>query len=256
MVRKWTLTDRRRPGRSGTRWQVKALIVRMARENPIWGQWRIQGELACLGHTIAASTVWEILHAACIDPVPRRAGPTWRQFLAAQAHAIIACDFLVVETTLLKRLYVLIFIERGTRRLHLAGVAAHPTGAWTVQQARNLVMDWGERIAGLRFLIHDRDPLFTSAFVQMDVVKRFMYRACGSPPMASDRRDAVLGGGRAGGAEVGRAVGDRGGRVAVEVDAEVGAEHPARTCSDHLAPREMPGQEDASRRRRGDKATV
>ncbi|WP_207757681.1 integrase core domain-containing protein [Nonomuraea cypriaca] len=105
-----------------------------------------------------------ILHAAGIKPVPRRAGPTWRQFLTTQAHAIIACDFLVVETVLLKRLYVLVFIEHGTRKLHLAGVSARPTGAWTVQLARNLVLDLGDRIAGLRFLIHDRGPLFASAF--------------------------------------------------------------------------------------------
>ncbi|WP_206069044.1 integrase core domain-containing protein [Nonomuraea composti] len=164
VARKWTFTDRRRPGRPCTRRPVKALIVRMARENPTWGHRRIQGELARLGYPIAASTVWEILHTAGIDPVPRRAGPSWRQFLAAQAHAIIACDFLVVEAMLLKRLYVLVFIEHGTRRLHLAGVTAHPTGAWTVQQARNLVMDLGDRISGLRFVIHDRDPLFTSAF--------------------------------------------------------------------------------------------
>jgi putative transposase len=108
--------------------------------------------------------VWEILNAAGIAPAPRRAGPTWREFLAAQAHAIIACDFLVVETVLLKRLYVLVFIEHGTRRLHLGGVTAHPTGAWAVQQARNLVMDLGERISTLRLVIHDRDPLFTAAF--------------------------------------------------------------------------------------------
>ncbi|MEV6035826.1 integrase core domain-containing protein [Nonomuraea sp. NPDC052116] len=162
--RKWTFTDRRRPGRPCTRRPVKALVVRMAQQNPTWGHRRIQGELARLGYSIAASTVWEVLHAAGIDPAPRRAGPTRRQFLTAQAHAIIACDFLVVETVLLKRLYVLVFIEHGTRRLHLAGVTAHPTGAWTVQQARNLVMDLGDRIAGLRFLIHDRDPLLTSAF--------------------------------------------------------------------------------------------
>ena len=116
------------------------------------------------GYAIAASTVWEILHAAGIDPAPRRAGPTWRQFLTAQAHAIIACDFLVVETVLLQRLYVLVFIEHGTRRLHLAGVTAHPTGAWAVQQARNLAMDLGDRLGTLRFLIHDRDPVFTTAF--------------------------------------------------------------------------------------------
>lgn len=99
-----------------------------------------------------------------VDPAPRRAGPTWRQFLTAQAHAIIACDFLVVETVLLQRLYVLVFIEHGTRRLHLGGVTAHPTGAWTVQQARNLAVDLGDRIETLRFLIHDRDPVFTAAF--------------------------------------------------------------------------------------------
>ena len=136
----------------------------MARENPAWGHRRIQGELAQTGYAIAASTAWEILHAAGIDPAPRRTGPTWRQFLTAQARAIIACDFLVVETALLKRLYVLVFIEHGTRRVQLAGVTAHPTGAWTVQQARNLAMNLGDRLGTLRFLIHDRDPLFTTAF--------------------------------------------------------------------------------------------
>ena len=140
------------------------LIIRMAWENPAWGHRRIQGELARLGHAIAASTVWEILHAAGIEPAPRRAGPTWREFLTAQAHAIIACDFLVVETVLLKRLHVLVFIEHGTRRLHLAGVTARPTAAWAVQQARNLAMDLDDRLGTMRFLIHDRDPVFTTAF--------------------------------------------------------------------------------------------
>ncbi|MFB4295171.1 hypothetical protein [Actinomadura sp. NTSP31] len=108
--------------------------------------------------------MWEILHAAVIGPAPRRAGPTWRRFLAAQAHGIIACDFLVVETVLLKRLYVLVFIEHGTRRVHLGGVTDCPAGAWAVQQARNLAMDLADRIGTLRFLIHDRDPVFTGAF--------------------------------------------------------------------------------------------
>jgi putative transposase len=164
VARKWDYTDRRRPGRPSTGISVKTLIIRMARENPAWGHRRVQGELARLGYAIAASTVWEILHAAGIDPAPRRAGPTWREFLAAQAHAILACDFLVVETVLLKRLHVLVFIEDGTRRLHVAGVTAHPTGAWAAQQARNLAMDLGDRLGTLRFLIHDRDPLFTTAF--------------------------------------------------------------------------------------------
>ena len=114
----------------------------MARENPTWGHGRIQGELARLGYAIAASRVWEILHAAGIDPAPRRAGPSWREFLAVQAHAILACDFLVVETVLLKRLYVLVFIEHGTRRLHLGGVTAHPTGAWAVQRPGILPWTW------------------------------------------------------------------------------------------------------------------
>jgi putative transposase len=167
VARKWDYTSRRRPGRPSTGPSVKALVVRMARENPSWRHRRIQGELARLGHAIAASTVWEILHAAGVDPAPRRSGPTWREFLAAQAHAIIACDFLVVETVLLKRLRVLVFIEHGTRRLHLAGVTARPTGGWAVQQARNLAMDPGGRLGTLRFLIHDRDPLFTTAFAEV-----------------------------------------------------------------------------------------
>jgi transposase InsO family protein len=164
VARKWDYASHRRPGRPCTGTSVKTLIIRMARENPAWGHRRIQGELARLGYAIAASTVWEILHAAGIDPAPRQAGPTWRQFLTAQAHAIIACDFLVVETVLLKRLYVLVFIEHGTRRLHVAGVTACPTGAWAAQQARNLAMDLGERLGALRFLIHDRDPVLTAAF--------------------------------------------------------------------------------------------
>jgi transposase len=132
VARKWDYTSRRRPGRPSSGTSIRKLIVRMARENPAWGHRRIQGELARLGHAIAASTVWEILRTAGIEPAPRRAGPAWREFLAAQARAIIACDFLVVETVLLKRLHVLVFIEHGTRRLHLAGVTAHPTGAWAV----------------------------------------------------------------------------------------------------------------------------
>lgn len=164
VARKRDYASRRRPGRPSTGTSVKALIARMARENPAWGHRRIQGELARLGYAIAASTVREILHVAGIDPAPRRAGLTWREFLAAQAHAIIACDFLVVETVLLQRLYVLVFIEHGTRRLHLAGVTAHPTGAWAAQQARSLAMDVGDRLGALRFLIHDRDPVFTAAF--------------------------------------------------------------------------------------------
>ena len=134
------------------------------RGNPGWGHRRIQGELARLGHKIAHSTVWEILRKAGIDPVPRRRGPTWSEFLSIQAHRIIAGDFLHVDTVLLRRLYVLVFIEHGTRKLHIAGVTAHPTGPWVAQQARNLAMDIGAKMDTLRFVIRDRDAKYTQVF--------------------------------------------------------------------------------------------
>jgi hypothetical protein len=120
---------RKQAGRPPVAQPVRALVLRMARENPRWGYRRIHGELVGLGHPIAASTVWTILKAAGIDPAPRRSGPTWRQFLAAQAHAILAVDFAHADPIFLRRLYALVVIEHGRRRVHLAGITAHPTGA-------------------------------------------------------------------------------------------------------------------------------
>src|SRR6266851_2676804 len=163
-ARKYDTSKRRKPGRPPTVPGIARLVVRLAKENPLWGYRRIHGEVTKLGLAVAPSTVWEILHAAGIDPAPRRSGPTWRQFLHAQAAGILAVDFLHADTVLLKRLYVLVFIEHGTRRMHLGGVTAHPTGDWTVQQARNLALRLDERFEGIRFLIRDRGSNFTASF--------------------------------------------------------------------------------------------
>jgi putative transposase len=143
---------------------VRALVLEMARDNPGWGYRRIHGELAGLGYKLAPSTVWQILKDAGIDPAPRRSGQTWRAFLQTQAKTILAVDFFHVDTVFLRRLYVLFFIEHGTRRVHLAGITAHPTGEWVAQQARNLLMNLDDQAEGLKFLIRDRDAKFTAAF--------------------------------------------------------------------------------------------
>jgi len=180
--RKRVYAKRKRSGWPSTEAAIRKLVIRIATENPAWGHRRVQGELVRLGHPIAASTVWQILHDAGIGPVPRRTGPTWKQFLIAQARGIIAVDFAHVDTVVLRRIYALIVIEHGTRRVHLAGITASPDGSWTTQAARNLLMDLGPRAATVKFLIRDRAGQFTSSFDA--VLTADGIRVLASPPQA------------------------------------------------------------------------
>lgn len=161
IARKWTYKHRR-TGRPPLDAQLVALIIAMGRDNPRWGVYRIKGELQGLGHRVGATTIRTILRRAGISPAPRREGPTWSEFLKAQADGILACDFFTVETVFLRTFYVLFFIEVGSRRIHIEGVSRNPDSAWVTQQARNLAMAGG--LDHVRFLIRDRDCKFTASF--------------------------------------------------------------------------------------------
>jgi putative transposase len=162
--RRWARkSQHKRPGRPVTRRSIRGLVLRLARENPDWGYRRIHGELAGLGIQIAASTVWQILTNAGIPPAPRRAGPTWAQFLHAQAQAILATDFFTVDL-LDGTTYVLAVIEHVTRRIRILAVTAHPNSAWVTQVGRNLLMDLDGHVESVKFPLRDRDTKFTAAF--------------------------------------------------------------------------------------------
>src|SRR4051812_43016462 len=161
--RRWTYPPKSRIRRTLDP-AIVDLVLRLARENPRWGYLRIVGECRKLGVPVSATSVRTILRRHHLGPAPRRRGPTWTQFLRAQAAGTLACDFLTIETIGLTRLYILFVIELDHRRVHLAGITAHPTGAWVTQAARNLLMDLDEQAQRFRFLIRDRDSKFSTAF--------------------------------------------------------------------------------------------
>lgn len=155
------LTYASRTGRPPIGGEIRELVLRLARENPRWGYQRIVGEINGIGVTVSATTVRKILREAGIGPAGERFGPSWRTSLRQQADSMLAVDFFTVETISLQRLYVLFFIELGSRRVHLAGCTANPTGAWVTQQARQFAWTLHEQPSRFRYLIRDRDSKFT-----------------------------------------------------------------------------------------------
>jgi transposase InsO family protein len=167
--RKWTYKARG-AGRPPISHEVSELVVCMAKENPRWGYPRIKGELQKLGIRVSATWIKGVLRREGLGPAPRR-GPSWGEFLRAQAEGIIACDFFTTETLFLRTLYVLFFIELSTRRVHVAGVTPNPGWAWVTQQARNLCFRLDERESPARFLIRDRDSKYAGPFDEVFVTE-------------------------------------------------------------------------------------
>ncbi len=159
--RKWAAyRGRPRRGRPPISAECRQLIVRMARENPGWGYFRIRGELLKLGYQVAATTIRSVLLAAGVPPAGRRSEQTWKQFLAAHAETLIAADFFSVDTILFKRLYVPICVHLASRRVLLASCTSQPNTDWVTQQARNLSWKLEDEAIKLSVLIHDRDKKF------------------------------------------------------------------------------------------------
>lgn len=163
VARRWTYSHRP-PGRPPIDSEVRELVVRLARENPSWGYQRVVGELRKLGVAVSPSSVRNILVKAGLPPAPRRHSQSWRSFLRAHGESMLACDFFTVDTVWLQRLYVLVFLSVGSRRVEYLACTSKPNTAWMLQQARNLLMELDDRGRHVRFLIHDRDAKFPRAF--------------------------------------------------------------------------------------------
>lgn len=162
--RKWTFNKRGRGGRPRTDKEIERLVVRLAKENG-WGNGKIEGELVKLGYTISDETVGDILRRNNIPPVPEReTSPSWRHLMTHYCGQILACDFFTVETLFLKTLYVLFFIEVGSRQVYFAGCTTHPNGEWVTQKGRQMVWEFEDRTEPMRFLLRDNDSKFTGAF--------------------------------------------------------------------------------------------
>jgi transposase InsO family protein len=162
--RHWTYPRREKVALNALDAEVVALILRLARENSRWGYLRIVGELKKLGVVVSATSVRNVLRRHRLIPAPRQSGPTWGEFLRAQASGTLACNFFSVDTIRLRRFYVLFFIDLERRKVFLAGVTEHPIGPWVTQQARNLVMALEDEGRFVRFLIRDRDAKFVGPF--------------------------------------------------------------------------------------------
>ena len=169
IVGHWT-QPQRPPGRPSTSAKLRRRTLRLAAENPTWRYRRVHGELAGLGHRLAASTVWQILNNAGIDPAPTRSEVTWSQFLRSQGA--VACDFATIETVTLRRFYLLMCIDIPTRTVYFAGVTDHPSGVWVTQAARNLLLHYGHQLADAQALVRDRASQFIDAFDEIFRTKR------------------------------------------------------------------------------------
>ncbi len=166
--RKWRQPSGRR-GRPKLPAEVRELVLQLARENPRWGHRRICGELGKLGFRVSPTSIRRLLARARLDPAPRRAGPSWREFLHVQAASIVACDFFTVESVFLRRYYALFFIAHSSRRVWLAGCTSNPSSPWVTQQARNLALDFSQQ--GVRFLIRDRDSKYSAPSTRSSAAK-------------------------------------------------------------------------------------